>query len=309
MDHIDRGSTINKHLGQWLAIDVSSQVQRSQMPILGWLVKGCLLSQYQLCHPPKLLILIDVWRRFFLHNLISWSHELIRQKAYHACWSRMTRSFRLILWTPHLLPLDPYLFQILISQALDSSLLASPQARWALLSFLPDIFTLLLFMINPFLISIPFPWAIMNFIYFYTPTVTGMYPSNSFMEGSTIDSILPILLVFVTAFRTIVQCGELQTFIPAVLEERTSPMRTLLLSCTFFSFSPVRFFFKPPFLLLVLLFLVAFFLLLTLPLVKENTRSHSGFGFGRFPYLNLAFQDARRFFVDLFHCDLLSRVN
>jgi hypothetical protein len=89
-------------------------------------------------------------------------------------------------------------------------------------------------MINPLLISISFPWAIINFIYFYALTVTRMYPSNSFMDGSAIDSILPILSVFVTAFRTIVQRGELQTFIPAVPEERIPPMRTLLLSCMFF---------------------------------------------------------------------------
>jgi hypothetical protein len=85
-------------------------------------------------------------------------------------------------------------------------------------------------MINPFMISISFSWVIINFIYFYAPTVTGMHPSNSFMDGLAIDSILPILSVFVTAFRTIVQRGEFQTFIPAVPEERTSPMRTLLLS-------------------------------------------------------------------------------
>jgi hypothetical protein len=141
------------------------------------------------------------------------------------------------------------------------------------------------------------------------PTVTRMYPSNSFMDGSAIDSILPILSVFVTAFRAIVQHGELQTLIPVVPEECTSPMRTLLLSCMFFPFSSVRFFFKPPLLLLVFLFLVAFSLLLTLPLVKENTRSHPGLGFRTFPNLNLAFQDARCLFVDLFHCYLLSRVN
>jgi hypothetical protein len=136
-----------------------------------------------------------------------------------------------------------------------------------------------------------------------------MYPSNSFMEGSAIDSILPILSVFVTAFRAIVQRGELQTLIPAVPKKRTPPMRTLLFSCMFFPFSSMRFLFKPPLLLLVFLFLVAFFLLPTLPLVKENTCSHPGLGFRRFPYLNLAFQDARRFFVDLFHCYLPSRVN
>jgi hypothetical protein len=204
------------------------------MSILGRLVKGCLLGQHQLRHQPKLLILIDVWGRLFLHNLISWSHELIWQEAYHACWSRTTRSITLILWTPHLLSLDPCLFQLLISQALNSSLLASYQVRWAPLSFLPDIFMLLLFMINPLLISISFPWAIINFIYFYMPNITRMYPSNSFMEGSAIDSILPILSVFVTAFRTIIQRRELQTFVLAVPEERTPPMRTLLLSCMFF---------------------------------------------------------------------------
>jgi hypothetical protein len=101
------------------------------------------------------------------------------------------------------------LFQLLISQALNSSLLASPQARWAPLSFLPDLLTLLLFMINPLLISISFPWVIVHFINFYAPTVIGMYPSNSFMDGSTIDSILPIFSISVTAFSAIVQCGEL----------------------------------------------------------------------------------------------------
>jgi hypothetical protein len=112
-----------------------------------------------------------------------------------------------------------------------------------------------------------FSWAIINFIYFYAPTVTRAYTSNSFVDGSAIDSILPILSVFVTAFRAIVQRGELQTLIPAVPKERTSPMRTLLFSCMFFPFSSVRFLFKPPLLLLVFLFLVALFLLLTLPLV------------------------------------------
>jgi hypothetical protein len=164
-------------------------------------------------------------------------------------------------------------------------------------------------MINPFFISISFPWVIINFIRFYTPTITRVYLSNSFMDGSAIDSILPILSVLVTAFRTIIQCGELQTLILAVPEERTSPMCTLLFSCMFFPFSSVRFFFKPPLLLLVFLFLVAFFLLLTLPLVKENTCSHPGFGSGRFPHFNLASQDARHFFVDLFHHHLLSRIN
>jgi hypothetical protein len=111
--------------------------------------------------------------------------------------------------------------------------LSSPQDRWAPLSFLQDIFTFLLFMSNPFLISISFPWVIINFIYFYTLTVIRMYSSNSFMDRSAIDSILPILSVLVTAFSTIVQRGELQTLIPAMPEKHTSPMCTLLLSCIF----------------------------------------------------------------------------
>jgi hypothetical protein len=90
-------------------------------------------------------------------------------------------------------------------------------------------------------------------------------------------------------------------------EESTFPMRTLLLSCMFFSFFPVHFFFISSLLLLVHLFLVALLLLLTLPLVKENTRSHPGFR--RFPNLNLTFQNARHLLVDLFNYYLSSRVN
>jgi hypothetical protein len=126
-------------------------------------------------------------------------------------------------------------------------------------------------MINPPMISISFSCVIIDFIYFYVPIVSRVYPSNSFMDGSAIDSILPILSIFVTAIKTIVQRGELQTLIPAVPEERTSPMRMLLLSCVLFLFFPVHFFFISLLLLLVFLFLVVFFFLLTLPLVKENT--------------------------------------
>jgi hypothetical protein len=125
------------------------------------------------------------------------------------------------------------LFQLLVPQALNPSLLASPQARWAPLSFLPDIFTLLLFLIHPPLISVSFPWVIIDFIYFYAPTVTRMNPSNSFMDGSAIDS-MPILRVFITAFRAIVQCRKLQALVPAMPEECTSLMCTLLFSCMFF---------------------------------------------------------------------------
>jgi hypothetical protein len=68
---------------------------------------------------------------------------------------------------PHLLPLDSFLFQLLVPQALNPSLLDSPQARWAPLSFLPDVITLLFFLMHPFLVSISLPWVITDFIYFY----------------------------------------------------------------------------------------------------------------------------------------------
>jgi hypothetical protein len=135
-----------------------------------------------------------------------------------------------------------------------------------------------------------------------------MYLSNSFMDGSAIDSFLPIFSVLVTALRASVQCGELQTLVLAMPEECASPMCTLLFSCMLFHFSLVRFFFKPPLLLFIFLLLVAFPFLLTLPLVKENACSHPGLGPGRFPNFNLAFQDARSLFVDLFHCHLSCRL-
>jgi hypothetical protein len=54
------------------------------------------------------------------------------------------------------------------------------------------------------------------------------------MDGSTIDSFLPIFSVFITALKTILQCGELQTLVPAMPEEYASPMCTLLLPCMLF---------------------------------------------------------------------------
>jgi hypothetical protein len=107
-------------------------------------------------------------------------------------------------------PFDFCLLELLIPQALNPSLLASPQTRWAPLSLLPDILTIFFFfMINPTVISISFPWLIINFIYFYAQTVTKMHPSNSFMDGSANDSILPVLGVLITAFGTIIQRGKL----------------------------------------------------------------------------------------------------
>jgi hypothetical protein len=61
-----------------------------------------------------------------------------------------------------------------------------------------------------------------------------MYPSNSIMDGPAIDSFLPVFNIFITALRTIIQFGELQTLVPAMPEECASPMCTLLLPCMLF---------------------------------------------------------------------------
>jgi hypothetical protein len=148
-----------------------------------------------------------------------------------------------------------------------------------------------------------------DLIYFLTPTIIGIYPSNSLMDGSAIDSFLPIFSVLITAFRTIPQCGEFQALVPAMPEECASPMCTFLFPHMLFQLSSVRFFFKSPLLLLVSLLLVAFLFLLSLPLVKENAHSFPGLGPGGFPNFNLALQDARSLFVDLLHCHLTCRIN
>jgi hypothetical protein len=129
------------------------------------------------------------------------------------------------------------------------------------------------------------------------------------MDGSAIDSFLPIFSVLITAFRAILQCGKLQTLVPAMPEECASPMCTLRFPCMLFQLSSTRFFFKPSPLLFVFPLLVAFLFLLTLPLVKENACSYPGLGSGRFPNFNLASQDARSLFVNFLHCHLSCRIN
>jgi hypothetical protein len=129
------------------------------------------------------------------------------------------------------------------------------------------------------------------------------------MDGSAIDSFLPIFNVLITAFRAILECGEFQTLVPAMPEECASPMCTLLFPCMLFQLSSMCFFFKPLLLLFVFSLLVVFLFLLTLPLVKKNACGYPGLGPGRFPNFNLAFQDARNLFVDLLHCHLSCRIN
>jgi hypothetical protein len=100
------------------------------------------------------------------------------------------------------------------------------------------------------------------------------------MDGSAIDSFLPVFRISVTALRAVPQCGELQTLVPAMPEECATPVCTLLFSRVLFQFFPACFFLKPAHLLLVSSPLVAFFLLLTLPFVEEDARGDSGLGPG-----------------------------
>jgi hypothetical protein len=100
------------------------------------------------------------------------------------------------------------------------------------------------------------------------------------MDGSAIDSLLPIFKVLVTALRAVPQCGEFQTLIPAVSEECAPQMCTLVFPRVPLQFFPARLFLKPAPLLLVSLPLVALFLLLKLPFVEEDARGDSGLGPG-----------------------------
>jgi hypothetical protein len=105
--------------------------------------------------------------------------------------------------------LDPRPLQFSVPQALNPSLLSFPQARRAPLSFLPDVFVFLLVLISPSLVSLPLPGVINDLNYYLTPIVTRMYPSNSFMDGSAIDSLPPIFKVLVTTLRAVSQCRKL----------------------------------------------------------------------------------------------------
>jgi hypothetical protein len=124
---------------------------------------------------------------------------------------------------------------------------------------LPDVLVLVFFLISPPQVSLPLPGVINDFN-FLTPIVTGMYPSNSFMDGSAIGSFLPILKVPVAALRAVSQRRKLQSFVPAVPEKCAPPMCALLLARVLLQVSPVCFFLGPASLLLVLSFLVALLL-------------------------------------------------
>jgi hypothetical protein len=91
------------------------------------------------------------------------------------------------------------------------------------------------------------------------------------MDGSAIGNVLPVFGILFASFGAIILCEKFQTFIPAVSEEGTSPMCTLLLSHIFFLFLPAHLFFISSLLLFVFTLLVALLFLLTLPLVEGNT--------------------------------------
>jgi hypothetical protein len=84
--------------------------------------------------------------------------------------------------------LDPRLPQFTVPQALNPSFLALPQARRAPLSFLPDVFVLIFFLISPSLISLPLSGVINDLNYFLMLIVTRMFPSNFLMDGSATGS-------------------------------------------------------------------------------------------------------------------------
>jgi hypothetical protein len=48
-----------------------------------------------------------------------------------------------------------------------------------------------------------------DYFNFLTPILTGMYPSNSFMDGSAIGSFLPILKVPIAALKAVSQRRKL----------------------------------------------------------------------------------------------------
>jgi hypothetical protein len=127
------------------------------------------------------------------------------------------------------------------------------------------------------------------------------------MDGPAIGNVLPVFGILVATFRAVILRGKLQTLIPTVSEEGTSPVCTLLLSHIFFLFLPAHLFFISPLLLFIFMLLVALLFLLTLPLVEENTRSYSGIR--GFTHFNLTFQKARLSLMDLFKCYLSSGIN
>jgi hypothetical protein len=94
---------------------------------------------------------------------------------------------------------------------------------------------------------------------FLAPILVRVDPSNSLMDGSVMGSLLPVLKISVTTLRAVPQRGQLQTLVPTVPEERTSPVRSLLLARVLLQVPSVYFLFGSALLLLVSSLLVALF--------------------------------------------------
>jgi hypothetical protein len=86
--------------------------------------------------------------------------------------------------------------------------LASPQAGRAPLPLLPDVVIFILLLIGPSEVSLALPGMIDDFN-FLAPIPVRVDSSNSFVDGSAIGSFLPVLNIPVTAFRTVLQRGQL----------------------------------------------------------------------------------------------------
>ena len=151
------------------------------------------------------------------------------------------------------------LMQFIISQTLNSPLLASGKSTRAPLIFLP-----IVFYINYSLFSYFCCEPIMNTLYFYTPTCS--FKIQSFMYKSEVDLFLMILPILITTFRAIIESWQLQAFIPAMLEERTVPMILI-----FFLNSPSFIFLLIPPIISFLMHLLCFFL--PLPFIQQNSDS------------------------------------
>jgi hypothetical protein len=104
--------------------------------------------------------------------------------------------------------LDPRLPQLAVSQALNPPFPTLSQNRRAPLPLLPDVVVFVFFLISPSHISLYLPGVINDFKYFLTPILTGVYPSNSFMDGSAIGSFLPVFKVSISALRAVSQRGK-----------------------------------------------------------------------------------------------------
>jgi hypothetical protein len=96
---------------------------------------------------------------------------------------------------------------------------------------LPDVFIFVFFLISPSQISLPLP-GVINDLNVLTSIVTGMYPSNSFMDGSAIGSFLPVLKVSITALRAVFNVGSFRPSFQQCLKNAHPNAHALARACT-----------------------------------------------------------------------------